>query len=47
MRIKMKDLEKLKKINVFEQYLTVWVLLCMVAGVLIKKNISAGSEPYT
>lgn len=28
-----------REINVFQKYLTVWVLLCMVIGVLIGKFI--------
>jgi ACR3 family arsenite transporter len=30
-------MEKTKGINFFEKYLTIWVLLCMAAGILIGK----------
>jgi len=29
---------KSKKLSFFEQYLTIWVLLCIIAGILIGKN---------
>ena len=34
-----------KRLNLFERYLTVWVGLCMVAGLLLGKIASRDSEP--
>ncbi len=32
-------MEKKKKLNIFEKYLTLWVLLCIGAGILIGKLV--------
>ncbi|MGB4595471.1 MAG: arsenical-resistance protein, partial [Anaerolineaceae bacterium] len=40
----MAEQEKASGIGFFEKYLTVWVLLCMAAGILIGKYLPAIPE---